>query len=181
MTNVISTAFGIRVCHDPVGRLTDDTDNSYPAVVESAGLAFVPSHAYLAGDVVLPSGAQFIGLHAVCTTPGTAGGSEPTWATTEGGTTTSSGATFTMHTVGYSNYSAGIRHNASGPAQQTPSGSLFYYINGYLHRSTGPAWIIKTGGYGGTIVTSLHYQNGVLIDPTLFATCVAIGEAEEGG
>lgn len=60
------------------------------------------STAYAVGDIVVPTGYTGVtgGVDRLyrCTTAGTSGASEPTWGTTDGGTTTSGTATFTEHT-----------------------------------------------------------------------------------
>src|SRR5689334_14831968 len=65
--------------------------------------AFAASHAYSIGDFVVPTSptSQSKWVHR-CTTAGTSS-TEPTWATTNNGTCTSGGATFT-NVTGQSTY-----------------------------------------------------------------------------
>ena len=57
---------------------------------------FAASHAYNVGDIIRPTAPAAIARYPQrCTTAGTSGSSEPTWATSEGGTTTTRTATFT--------------------------------------------------------------------------------------
>jgi hypothetical protein len=59
------------------------------------GTAWQASHAYVLGDVVVPTTGLENGFRYECTTAGTSGASAPTWNTVEGGTTTDNTVTWT--------------------------------------------------------------------------------------
>jgi hypothetical protein len=55
------------------------------------GTAWQASHAYALGDIVVPTKGLENGFRYECTQAGTSGSSEPSWATTEGATTSDGG------------------------------------------------------------------------------------------
>ena len=59
------------------------------------GTAWQASHAYVLGDIVVPTAGKETGFRYECTTAGTSGGSEPTWKTTEGETNSDGTAVWT--------------------------------------------------------------------------------------
>ena len=65
------------------------------------GTAWQASHAYVLGDVVVPTAGLENGFRYECTTAGTSGGSAPTWSTVEGGTTTDNTVTWTTRFGGH--------------------------------------------------------------------------------
>jgi hypothetical protein len=65
------------------------------------GTAWQASHAYVLGDVVVPTAGLENGFRYECTTAGTSGGSQPTWKTTEGDTNTDGTAVWTCKLGGH--------------------------------------------------------------------------------
>jgi len=59
------------------------------------GTAWQASHAYVLGDIVVPTAGLENGFRYECTTAGTSDSSEPTWPLTEGGTVDDNTATWT--------------------------------------------------------------------------------------
>jgi len=70
----------------------DQFDGLYKLLM---GTAWLASHAYILGDIVVPTEGLENGFRYECTTAGTSGASEPTWPTTEGGTVDDGTVTWT--------------------------------------------------------------------------------------
>lgn len=71
--------------------------NLYFALAQINRGVFVPGAIYASGDYVIAS--TWNNRVYKCTTAGTAGGTEPTWPTTDAGTVTSGGVVFTEQTT----------------------------------------------------------------------------------
>jgi hypothetical protein len=83
------------------GDVTGDANQFDGLYKTQKGTAWQASHAYVLGDVVVPTAGLENGFRYECTTAGTSGGSAPTWNITEGGTTTDNTVTWTTKFGGH--------------------------------------------------------------------------------
>lgn len=80
---------------------TGSSDQPTGLYLALAGTAWEASHVYALGAVVVPILGLQNGFRYECTTAGTSGASQPTWNTTEGGTTTDNTVTWTTRFGNY--------------------------------------------------------------------------------
>ena len=109
--NIADKCVGFQAGHDPVVRTTGNF-----SLLQQSITAWAVSTAYSVGDVRrATAGNQTIYFH--CTTAGTSAGSEPSWTTSIGGTTTDSTVTWTTRKMPNGN----VCHSAFGRIWVTSS------------------------------------------------------------
>lgn len=159
-----------------------DFINQFYAAIEAMGwvkakgleladaAAFQTSHAYAQGDMVKPTTGN--GYIYICDVAGTSAASEPTWATTIKGETTSGTAKFRCYPVGRiysSNAESGVE----------PANYLYFYITSADFRAfqigaigvaqwVSATWLITQYQHGNSPTTSLLLLNGFATNPTYF-------------
>lgn len=102
--NIANKCVGFQAGHDPIVRTTGNF-----GLLQQDITAWASGTAYVVGDVRrATSGNQTLYFH--CTGAGTSGGSEPSWNTSVGGTTTDNGATWTTRKMPNGN----VCHSAFG-------------------------------------------------------------------
>lgn len=151
-----------------------------PAVIHLKGATtFATSTAVALGKKLVAADTSATPFIYEVTVAGTTGGSAPTYPTTVGDTVTSGGAT--LKNIGYiaqEYWTDGVqtRSTASGPAFRDENNSVAYMVNGRLHKSDGPAVIIRNAAQ--TVLEEKYYLNGDLIPADKYAAIGGLAVAE---
>ncbi len=149
---------------------TDDTgDGTYENVLEGT---WVASTAYIVGQFTKPTTEN---RHSYkCTAAGTTDSSEPTFGTTNGGTTTDGTVTWTCGSTNYNMYGGGLEDSYNKlpktRVEINPNGEYGSFANGVdIGVEITGAW-----GYGDGISTTPYYSSGKVLDGTLTTSATAV-------
>ncbi|QOZ25285.1 hypothetical protein [Bradyrhizobium sp. CCBAU 51753] len=131
---------------------------------------FQTSHAYALNDIVRPTSPSATNKYSYkCTTAGTSGGSEPSWTTTKGNTTTSGTATFTLVDAAGTTLNwtapvgnlASITNGSGGLNMQASTGDRIFISSDHTETNVISTYRAGISGTGQVIVLSVNKNGSV--------------------
>ncbi len=141
------------------------------------------SKSYIVGDQVRPTNDKLNGFYYECTQAGAAGGSQPNWPATEGGTVTDGGVIWiartgpasvyyfgAKNTIGKNIFNAGGIVTSAGAADNVIEGNLFDMILGYGFKHNGGAGrlTLANNNFTNCYLDGININNG---------NCIIIGNS----